>query len=123
MCKYDRKVANQKIGKRPPHIKPSPLLSNYRLTKFKGGEINGEQVQVVKRLDASSRSGKDLFNYLYKGRLLSRYDLLSLTPFTIQADGELKAYGDAANGKRYWIYPNGKWRLLRESKSKKKLFI
>ena len=49
-----------------------------------------------------------------------KYDFINPTPFTVQADGQIKAYADAANGKRYWLYPSGRMRLYElNSKSSK----
>ena len=114
LCNYDRRVSNNKLGKRPLQITRG-IISDYVQSNINGGNINGVTVHIVKRKGMTSRSNKPLFNYLFQGKLLSRYDVLNPTPFIQQQDGEVKAYADACNGRRYWLYPNGKWRIIKEA--------
>ena len=120
LCSYDRRVAGVKMGKRPNQTKCG-LPSDYIQSNLNGGQINGVPVLIVQRKGIKRKS--PFFNYLFNGKLLSKYDVLNPTPFVVQKDGELKAYADAGNGKRYWLYPTGKWRLIKESKLKKNIII
>lgn len=90
--------------RRPSHIVASTNVADYEPSNLNGGTISGIAVQVVKRKGVTTVSNKPVFNYLYKGRILSRYDFINTTPFS-NYNGVEKAYADAANGYRYWILP------------------
>ena len=69
MCAYERKQLRITRSKRPLHIKASVNPSDYIRTNIRGGAIGGIEVEVVQRKNATTRSNKKVFNYLYNGRI------------------------------------------------------
>lgn len=104
LCTAERAEIGRPLRRRPSHIVASSNVVDYEPSNLKGGTIGGIAVQVVKRKGVTTRSNKPVFNYLYNGRILSKYDFINPTPFS-NYDGVEKAYADAANGYRYWILP------------------
>lgn len=105
LCSYERREIGKPLRRRPCHILASTSVSDYQPSNLKGGTIRGRRVEVVQRKGIRTNSGKQVFNYMYDGRILNRYDFVNPTPFSLY-DGIEKAYADAVNGYRYWVLPN-----------------
>lgn len=105
LCSYERRTIGKPLRRRPRHILASTSVSDYQPSNLKGGTIRGRRVEVVQRKGITTNSGKPVFNYMYDGRILNRYDFVNPTPFSLYGGIE-KAYADAANGYRYWVLPN-----------------
>ena len=113
LCSFERRMNGTSLGRRPTHISASMASDYIKIPKGDGGFIGNDKVEIVQRKGTTSHSGKPLFNYLYKGRIISKVDFLSCTPFS-NYDGTYKAYAYGVNGKCYWVFPSGR-RLIKES--------
>ena len=105
---WERRKLGMNRRVKPKMIPASKNIGDYRESNINGGTINGMPVKIVQRINVRTRSNMPIFNYLLNGKILCMYDFINPTPFKIQEDGEEKAYADAVNGKRYWIYPNNR---------------
>lgn len=95
-----------KFGKIRPKDIPSSNIANYIPVKhIKGGYIDNVPVQIVQRINLKSPNGKPVFNYLYNGNILGKYDFVSPLPFE-NRNGNFVAEAYGASGYCYLIYPN-----------------
>lgn len=108
LCHLERTKKGKGLGVRPPNVISTMAPKDYHKIPDQigyGGTISGNPVYIVQRNE--SPISRPVFNYLYNGRIISKIDFLSATPFNAN-DFYNRAYADGANGKRYWIYPTGR---------------